>query len=194
MNRFLLLLILVVIVSCESADRQPSKVYFDFDSLVNQQVAALSEKHISLIKYSSMDDLSDTVTFIADSVSLSNELDVFRKLDLINRPAYKDVYEVMDGIKDSKSNLLIKKLVAKNNSPVSTISFYYQTSFKNIKKVEAEFEEKNILYFTKRNIQLELNDISGEDLISRFKISGIQKRILSDTLNFYLDVEVAGTN
>ncbi len=189
MNRFLLICSCAFIFfSCNRANQKYDKAYFDFDSLINVQVAGLLKAQSIINKKSRINEKEDDSSFTPDSLNLANELDVFRQLDLINKPLFRNAYEIKDGEKDSKSNLLIRSYTAKAPSPVPFVKFYYRSSPHEIKKIESVFQEENTLYRTRRNLLLEFDDSSGPLLLKRYQLSGIQKMILNDTVNFSVSV------
>ncbi len=183
--RYLFFLIAVIAcVSCNQTNLKSDKPYFDFDSLINTQIASLVKTNTSLSKTVSLDGKSDQSTMKTDSALLAHELDVFRQLDVINKPLYRGAYEISDGEKDSRSNLLVRRYKSKNSSPVPFVNFYYQSDFHHLKKIESYYVENNTLYLTKRNLQLEFDDTSGTLLLNRYELTGTQKMILSDSVKF----------
>jgi hypothetical protein len=183
--RFIFSLIsIIILVSCNQTSLKYDKAYFDFDSLINSQVTSLAKTNASLSKTVLLDGKSDQATMRIDSAILAHELDVFRQLDLINKPLYRDAYEITDGEKDSRSNLLVRTYRSKKGSPVPFVNFYYQKDFLHLKKIESYYIENNTLYSTKRKLQLEFDDTSGHLLLSRYELTGTQKMILSDSVKF----------
>ncbi|MEQ1584645.1 MAG: hypothetical protein ABL895_02110 [Cyclobacteriaceae bacterium] len=186
--RFLFFLTVVIAcVSCNQTNLKYDKPYFDFDSLINTQVAELVKANASLSKTVSLDGRSDQSTMKIDSAILAHELDVFRQLDVINKPLYRDAYEILDGEKDRRSNLIVRQYKSKNPSPVPFVNFYYQNDFLHLKKMESYYVENNTLYSTKRQLQLEFDDTSGKLLLSRYILTGTQKMILSDSVKFSIE-------
>lgn len=182
--RSLFFLIAVACVSCNQTNLKYDKPYFDFDSLINTQIASLARVNASLSKTVSLDGKSDQSTMKTDSAILAHELDVFRQLDVINKPLYRDAYQISDGEKDSRSNLFVRRYKSKNPSPVPFVNFYYHNDFQHLKKIESYYVENNTLYLTKRNLQLEFDDTSGTLLLNRYELTGTQKMILSDSVKF----------
>jgi hypothetical protein len=174
--------------ACNRTSLQYDKAYFDFDSLINVQISSLQKAQPTISKKSVINGKEDDSSFTTDSLKLSNELDVFRQLDLINKPLYRNAYEIKDGEKDTKSNLLIRSYTAKSPSPVPIVKFYYRSSPRELKKIESVFHEENALYDTRRNLVLEFDDSSGSLLLSGYQLSGTQKMILNDTVNFSVKV------
>jgi hypothetical protein len=176
------------LTACNRMDQRYDKAYFDFDSLINVQVAELIKSKVTINKISVINGKTDSSSFVPDSLNLANELDVFRQLDLINKPLYRSSYDLREGEKDTRSNLLIRSYRAKSPSPVPFVKFYYQASSNDIKKMESFFREENALYKTSRNLTLLFDDSSGSPLLSGYQLSGSQKMILSDTVNFSVEV------
>lgn len=188
--RIRVLLFLTTIIACGSCNRtnlKYDKPYFDFDSLINTQVASLVKANTSLAKTVSLDGRSDQSTMKIDSAILAHELDVFRQLDVINKPLYRDAYEISDGEKDSRSNLMVRQYKSTKPSPVPFVNFYYQNDFLHLKKIESYYVEDNTLYSTKRQLQLDFDDASGTLLLSRYVLAGTQKMILSDSVKFSIE-------
>jgi hypothetical protein len=179
--------IVITCVSCNQTNLKYDKPYFDFDSLINAQVAELVKAKASLSKTVLLDGKSEQSTMKIDSTIIAHELDVFRQLDLINKPLYRDAYEISDGEKDSRSNLLVRKYKSKKSSPVPFVNFYYQNDFLHLKKIESYYDENNTLYSTKRQLLLEFDDTSGHFLLSRYELTGAQKMILSDSVKFSIE-------
>ncbi len=181
--------------SCDRVDQQYDKAYFDFDSLINVQVLELGKAKANFSKKSTIGSKNDNSSFVPDSLSLANELDIFRQLDLINKPLYRKSYNVKVGEKDTKSNLLIRSYTAKTPSPVPYVKLYYQSSPLDIRKIESSYHEKNALYNTSRKLTLLFDDSSGFGLLRGYQITGTQKMILSDTVYFSVEVSVSpGSN
>ncbi len=173
--------------SCDQKNQEYDKPYFDFDSLVNVQITALVKAKASLTKSVVLDGKSDQSTIKVDSAMVAHELDVFRQLDFINKPLYRTNYQITEGEKDTQSNLITRKYKAKDAAPVSVVTFYYHNNFKQLRKIESEYQEDNTLYSTKRILQLEFDDASGTVLLSRYTLRGSQKMILNDSVKFSIE-------
>ncbi len=185
----LLFTVLLLSVGCQKKVAN-SKRYFDMDSLVNSHVAYLSRSKASLKKEASISGKSSASANTLDSTSWSHELDVFRQLDLINLPIYSDVYEIKNGTKDSKSNLLIRSFEAPANSAVPYLRLFYQTSPTRLKKLEAQYQATNSLYYTQRKLVMYFDDTAGQSLLTGFLIEGAQKMILSDSVHYTIRAEI----
>lgn len=154
------------------------------DGLIDNQVNYLLKMNASITKSAEVDSAKDQSTFIPDSIGWTDELAVFRHLELINKPIYAQAYEVLDGVKDDNSNLTVKILNAKINVPVQQFKIFYQNDQEKVKRIEAKIMEQNSLYFTARTFTIELEDHQGLPVLSQFKVSGVQKMILRDSVRF----------
>lgn len=188
--RVLVFVLFVGLVSGCQKQKSNAKRYLDMDSLVNVQVKYLTQSKATLEKKATIGDKTSSSTAVPDSTSWSHELDVFRQLDLINRPIYRDVYVVSDGVKDSKSNLLIKSFDAPANSSVPYLRLYYQDTPTRLKKIEALYQETNALYGSQRKLEMLFDDTTGKPCLKGYLIIGNQKMILSDSVHYTIKSEV----
>lgn len=177
--------VLLLLSACSPSPSTTAKTYFNFDSLIQRQVGLVGSKD-SLEKESEMGATKDRVVLSLDSVLLKSELDIFKQIDMINRPTYLGMYERFDGLSDSKSNLKVRLLQAKIKSPISFVRFYYQDEFYKLRKIEAVFRESNSLYSTQRNMTLDFDLINGRSLLAHYSIVGGEKMIMSDSVSFNL--------
>ncbi len=189
-NIFSILLLAIPLIGCKQANLKYDKPYFDFDSLVNIQIKKITHTKDSIRKDAVINGKQDQSSFVIDSTRLAHEWDVFRQLDVINKPLYKGNYEITEG-KDTKSNLQVREYTFHPKNPkiksfVSFARFYFQNEFKNLKKIESNYQEENALYFTKRDLMIEMDDVVGEQLIKKYSITGSQKMILSDSVKFFI--------
>ncbi len=173
----------LALVSCQQRS-STGKTFFDMDSLIDNQAKYLITKKASITKHARVDTATDKSTFTPDEEGWSNELDVFRHLELINKPIYALAYEVTNGTKDHNSNLTVMMLNAKYDVPVKQFKIYYQDDPRKLRKIEAKIEEKNSLYYTSRRFAIELDEHQGVLAFSRFNVSGVQKLILRDSVKF----------
>lgn len=189
--RFSLLVVLsaLAIVSCQN-NSTVSKKYFDIDSLIDSQLAYLEKSGASLSKAASIDSTNDKTNFKPDSTSWAKELEVFRHLDIINKPIYVDAYTLTDGEKDANSNLTVRSFVANRETPVKSLKLYYQDSPQKLRKLEATLSEQNSLYYTARKFSMELEDVDQQMIVSRYDVRGVQKMILRDSVRFSITSKV----
>jgi len=180
----LLLAVSISVVSCERQEVNNAD-YFNVNELLDQQIALLSNSKTVVNKEANIDSLQEQSTFVPDSLGWANELEVFRYLEVINKPIYQGLYEQVDQ-KDEHSNLKVRVLKAKADVPVREFKIYYQDTFDHLKKIEAEIEEKNSLYYSSRKLSLQFDDM----LLSKYRISGVQKMIMRDSVRYSIESKV----
>ena len=180
----------VISFSCRQANLKYDKPYFDFDSLVNVQISYFANQKDSVFKVASVDDKEGKSSFLADSAQLAHEWDVFRQLDVINKPTYKGHYIVTEE-KDSKSNLTVRRYTCDIKSSVPVVRFYFQNQFSNLKRIESQYIEQNALYYTTRELMLSLEGTQGQIYVSDYAIKGVQKMILSDSVQFSIHAYIS---
>ncbi len=166
------------------------KPYFDFDSLIHTQVKSRAVQQKTIFKVASINSQMDSSSFKVDSASLAHEWDAFLQLDVINKPMYKNNYEITER-SDDKSNLTIRSYRAKEASSVPYVHFYYHGSFANLKRIESEYVEKNVLNAVARHLTLILDEEQGKPFIQKYSITGGQKMILSDTVQFSIQGSIS---
>ena len=181
------LLLPTVLVSCQQNSKQGHSY---FDSLVIAQVAHLSKAKASIVKKTMLQGKAEQSTFVPDSSAWEYELGIFRQLSAFERPAYRLSYSVEDGIRDGASNLRIRRYQATEKIPVPELRFYYFNEFKNLKKIEAIYQQQNWLYATTRRLSLEFDDIEGESILTSYRIEGAQKMVLGDSVRISIRSEI----
>ena len=184
---FVWLIGLVLILFSCSEKKEISKPYYPVDSLITAQVTYLKDSKGALTKVASLGEHHDSTTYIpADSIAWANELEVFALLKAINKPVYHGQYTVEDGLPDANSNLKILSFKSAKQLPISSLKIFYQDSHENVRKIEAVYSEMNPLYKSSRTLQLELQDIGHQAVVTSYAVVGGQKMILKDSVRFSL--------
>lgn len=180
-------LIFLSLASCRESEKKADSY---FDSLINSQIKTLTEAKAAITKSATVDGKEDKTAFTPDSIAWENELEIFRQLSAYERPAYREVYVMKDGVKDLQSNLTVKSYVAPKNIPVRELRFYYHNQFQRLKKVEAVFEETNTLFATHRNLTMEFEEWHGKPVLAAYAVYGVQKMVMSDSVHFQIHSKI----
>ena len=180
-------------VSCES--ERPPAAFYPVDSLVTAQVAHLRQTNAGLLKEVLLSGKNDTVTYRPDSLGWSNELDIFRKLDLINKPVNKGNYNIDDGLADAGSNLKVKAFIRKDNDeamklPLVYLKIYYQGTIAKPRKIEALYDEANPLYESARLLSMHFQQIENQTVLTSYSIRGGQEMVFADSVAFYVSGKI----
>jgi hypothetical protein len=180
---------LFLVLSC---GRQPEiKSLYNIDSLVNAQVNFLKSRDARLHKIASINGRRDDRIFSpADSAAWSTELDIFRKLDLINKPVNQGSYIVDDGLYDPSSNLTVKAISAIDDLPVKYVRIFYQDRLQKPRKIEALYDDQNALYKSGRILTMEFQQIDNKSILTSYSVKGGQKMIMGDSVAFLIQGEI----
>lgn len=166
------------------------KSYFDIDALLNEQVKFLTTNKASLRKRAVIEGKEDEILMHPDSLKWAAEFEVFRYLDLINRPIYAEVYDVEEGIEDKQSNLKIRRMKARRDVPIREFNIYYLDHLDNIRKIEAKIEEQNSLYYSYRTMLIQFDTHQGQKYVNQSSVSGVQKMVLQDSVKFRIESKI----
>ena len=175
-------LILFGVAACNS--NKPEIVFYPIDSLVSAQVIALSESNATLRKEAMLGSVSDTVTATPDSLGWSEELGIFRQIDVINRPVNLGTYLITDDEIDPGSNLTVKEFVSTTDQPVQYLRIYYDQSIDKPRKIEALYREENALYRSTRELAMEFQQLDNKIVLTSYSIQGSQKMVFEDSIAF----------
>ena len=185
-----LLLLALSALSCES-ERTPA-AFYPVDSLITAQAAYLAGIRAGLFKEAMLSGRADTLTYTpADSLSWLNELDIFRKLDAINKPVNKGVYRVDDGLLDPGSNLTVKAFTSLTEVPVVYLRIYYQGNIGKPRKIEALYDEANALHQSARLLSMHFQQIENKTVLTSYTIRGGQKMMFADSVAFYISGKIS---
>lgn len=180
---FVVSFIVTALASCTS-QRQPA-TFYPIDSLVSGQIRYLTSIHARLFKEAFLSGNADTLTYSPkDTLQWISELDVFRKLDIINKPVNRDSYLIDDGLFDPGSNLTVRAFKSLKKLPVAYLKIYYQGVIGKPRKVEALYKEENILYQSTRVLSMDFQQIENRTVLTSYEIKGGQKMVFGDSVTF----------
>lgn len=183
------LLIALLFMSCES-ERRPASFY-SIDSLVISQAQSLTAIQAGLFKEALLSGKTDTLTYTPkDTAAWLNELDIFRKLEIINKPVNVGNYLVDDGLLDPGSNLTVKAFTSLEKLPVVYLKIYYQGSIDKPRKLEALYDEGNLLFHSARLLSMDFQQIEDRTVLTTYSIRGGQKMVLGDSVAFYISGKI----
>lgn len=184
------MVILAVAASSCQEEKQPA-TFYPVDSLISGQIHHLTEIRAGLFKEALLSGKADTVTYIPrDTVAWQNELGIFQKLDIINKPVNKGSYLIDDGLFDPGSNLTVKAFTSLKKLPVVYLKIYYQGSIDRPRKIEALYDEENALYHSARLLSMHFEQIQNRVVLTRYSIKGGQKMIFGDSVAFFISGKI----
>ena len=181
-------LVLTCILSACDPQKVPSNKgkFFDMVGLVDQQVGSLVKSQANLTKEAVIDGDTNQTALLMDSTQWAEALAFFKEGD-INRPNLQDAYQVTEGLKDDKSNLLITTYNALNTAEngVTCLKVYYLRDPEKPMRVEAEIRENNLLYTAHKKLSMWfMETLEQEPVLIAYGLEGYQKIVLKDTIKF----------
>jgi hypothetical protein len=175
--------------SCERPVSQ--RYYYNVDSLLLEQITLLVDAQAVLQKHAVMNSIALDSTYTpADSAGWAKELDIFTELGIINKPINKGSYTVTDGRSDEFSNLTIREFTAAKPLPLLYLKTYYLNQPSKLRKIEAFYEQDNILMKSRRKLVMEFTDVYQKNILSAYSIEGSQKMPVGDSVHFIIKASV----
>lgn len=182
--RVLIFIAIVALSSCENK-RKNITHYYALDSLLTEQVKHLTQSHALLRKEAVLDGKTEASSFIPkDTTQWKHELDVFAELNDINKPANVGKYRTEKDVKDLNSNLRIFRMESKEALPVVFLKVYYLDNLSDIRKIEGLYREESSLLKSSRQLSMEFQNINNKIVLTSYSITGGQKMLLGDTVQF----------
>lgn len=184
LRNFTLFIAIVLCLSACNGNRMEVRLY-PIDSLVTAQIASLTELKAELHKEAVMAGKMDSSTYTPkDSLAWADELDIFRQLQVMNKPVSQASYLIDDSLYDPGSNLTVKAFTSTTDLPVRHLRVYYSHSIMQPRKIEAHYKEQNALYQSSRMLLLEFQQVNNRTVLTSYSIEGGQKMILGDSVVF----------
>lgn len=176
----------LVLLGCKTQTRVETKPYFNIDSLIHEQVHWLVARHAKLEKRATVGPHSDQHQWQPDSTQWKKEFEVFRQLDGMNRPGFKNAY-TKTTMPDNQSNLLVTVYTATVPAPIRWLKVYYLQRPENIRRVEALCQESNVLFSSERTLTWELEDTGPHTMLTHYIMQGFQKTVASDSMIYRME-------
>jgi hypothetical protein len=189
MRGFFLFVCLTGLVSCSLRQGTYDKTYLDIDSLLNQQVSLLAHRPIRVEKSARIGQEESISTSTLDSISFTKELEVFRQVDAINKPGFRDEYEIQERA-DTKSNLTVRSYLSRGRGNIPAVRFYFLNDLRHLKKMEATVNENNPLFASVRNLTMEFDQVGDQTILTSYQMEGVQKMTLSDTVRYSVKTHI----
>lgn len=192
-NQVLYYVIITVLISSLSAcnnERQPASL-FPIDSLITSHIYQLSGMKAGLFKEAMLGGQTDTITYFPkDTVAWVKELDVFRELEVINKPVNKGSYLIDNGLLDPGSNLTVKAFTSLRKLPVVYLKIYHQGNIYKPRKIEALYDEGNFLYRSARQLAMHFEQVGNKTVLTSYTVRGGQKMIFADSVTYFIKGQI----
>ncbi len=175
-------IITLLLAGCAQETKNTTK-YFDFDRLIDDQIILLANNHRQLKKSASLGETPKDTVFRPSTEEWKRELEAFRLLETINKPAFQNLYHIDNALSDTKSNLKIRQF-SSEKSRIARIRLFYHNDLTQLKKIECVVFRQNFLYASSDQLTLQFDDIEGRIALTEYTMHGYQKMLFSDTVRF----------
>jgi hypothetical protein len=184
-----IVLITLIFLSC-SAEEQNTAGLYNVDSLFKTQIDYLVGHDAVINKKAVLNGVEKIITIDPkDSLAWNAELAIFFELDMVNKPIHKGIYKVEE-YADKKSNLSVKSFSTTEDLPVRFLKIYYQNSLSQLRKIEAQYNEANSLYSSRRFLTVEFENVYNKTILTSYSIAGGQKMFLDDSVQYHIAANV----
>lgn len=169
-----------LLISCGERQNPMKKLrlYFDLDSLLDQQVKLLSREGYSVRKKVAMGDKEEIQIQSADSAAWNEAFIIIRDFN-INKAHNAGAYSVTQ-----KGTHVIYE--PSGDAKVAVRRFELQKQGNQLIAIEGTYFEDKSIYQHLRTLRLEFN----EGILTRYEVSGFQKMILNDTVRYAISGEI----
>lgn len=182
------LVLLLATTACErptpptSAEAEAS---YNLTAYLQQQIERLQAEQPMVLKSVTTEGTA-TETIETSEIDWEDELAVFGQADL-NRPALEEYYTRQERVLDNGSIVVEYNRVEDAEPQVHYLRLELSPDRK-LKQLNALLQDQNILFYSRRNVQLSADPANGN--ISGYKVEGVQKLILSDSLHYRVDANL----
>lgn len=186
-NWILFLLTLGVCWGCRPPETEVGNKLYNFDSLLTAQAKQWSAGGAALIKSTSVNSVRDSVLLSMNASDWQREVEVYKKLESVNRPSYRTQYRERQ-YDDPRSNLTVREFEAAH-APVGLLRFYFLHSPEKLQRIEAFHREQSFFFHAERQFVLQFES-PGSGRVIQFAQRGGQKIVLGDTTVFSISGRV----
>ncbi|WKN45217.1 hypothetical protein [Tunicatimonas pelagia] len=181
---------LLLLSSCNYSEQISQELnqepYFDLTGLVAQQLVHLDSLYPSVEITATINDRKEVETMRKDSANWAETLKLFSEAN-INLPVLQGSYQVTDSTDQEHGwNIRTYQALKTANVEIPYLAVYYQKTLQDVRKVEAIFREKNMLYRTERHMEMQLTPAEVGPLLTEYQSSGTQKMLFRDSVHYQL--------
>lgn len=183
-----LLVLLLATTACErpapptSAEAAAS---YNLTTYLQQQIDHLQAEQPMVLK-SVTTEGKETETIETTQVDWEDELAVFGQADL-NRPALEEYYTKQEQVLGN-GDIVVEYNRVEDAEPLVHYLRLELTADRKLKQLNARIQDQNVLFYSRRNVQLNADPASGN--ISGYRVEGVQKLVLSDSLHYRVDANL----
>ena len=176
MKYSLIIMALLVFGSACKENKQSTReihVYFDLDSLLDEQKYTLTDRGAEVVKVVQMNGEEESQTLEPDTTVWEKEFSIIRDFNL-NRPFFVGLFD-----QQQKENITSYQS-SDEDVAVKKFDLFYKEG--ELVRVESLLQESKYIYSNERKLTLEFKD----GLLSFYQIDGEQKMILQDKEDYVI--------
>ena len=172
--------------ACDSPSQQKqTKVYYDVEGFVKEQIDALSKTKPTVYKTALLK--SETQQKTTQDINWAHELELFVQAD-INKPAFRSSYIVHRP--DSLTYQYIVK-PEEEKLTVQALTIQLDSTTHKPRRIDALLKTKNLLYESERHVALEGGPTKNRQWgVLTYQIDGFQQLRFFDRNNFSIKAKV----
>lgn len=160
--------------------------FFDIAGLIDNQVQLLDSIGPSLLKKAIIDGVEENTQFTpSDDTIWAKELMIFKSAD-INKPKLVDNYDIME-TQISGAKIIIYKSKYPDTTQVDSLAISFSDSENKPLTIHALLVSNNTLFESEKTLELSFKDVSGQTILSKYKIEGWQKMISKDSTIYFIE-------
>ncbi|RAU84310.1 hypothetical protein [Pontibacter arcticus] len=152
---------------------------YNLTAYLQEQQQMLQAQKPTVLKSVQTED-KPVETIETDSLDWVDELAIFEELDL-NRPTLLEYYTLKETALDDGGTLLTYTRLPDAAALVHYMQLHLSEDRK-LRKLEGVIQDKNILFYTSRNLKLEANPTTGN--VESYEVDGVQKLFFGDSLHY----------
>ena len=182
------LVLLLAITACERPSPPTfaeAEASYNLTPFLEREIERLQAEQPMVLK-SVTTGRTQTETVEISEVDWEDELAVFEQTDL-NRPALEEYYTKQEQVLDD-GNIVVEYKRVEDAEPLVHYLRLELTPERKLKQLNALIQDQNLLFYSRRNVQLTADPANGH--ISGYRVEGVQKLVLSDSLHYRVDANL----
>ena len=165
---------------------EAANTFFDITGLIDNQVQLLDSIGPSLLKKAIIDGVEENTQITpSDDTIWAKELMIFKSAD-INKPKLADNYDIIE-TQISGSKTIIYKSKYPETTQVDSLVISFSDGENKPLTIHARLVSSNTLFESEKNLELAFKVVSGQIILSKYKIEGWQKMISKDSTIYFIE-------
>lgn len=180
----ILVVLLIVLANCRQRLSGDSRVIFDLEKLLDDQVSRLTKGNFEVHKKTIIDDSVESFYLAPDSLGWQKELSLFKTAD-IHKPGLRGFYR-KDIYNEKDTRIEQYTLEDTSQSETLYLKINRDSVSEKILSIIAAQQTDNPIYRSRRDLYLYFIHPEQDQIqLDSFVVKGYQKMILQDTVRYF---------